>query len=39
MKILVLGVGKIGSNVAWDLVKRPEIQTVGIVDVSHSTFA
>ncbi len=32
MKVLVLGAGKIGSAVAWDLVKRPEVQLVGIVD-------
>ena len=32
MKVLIFGgSGKIGSAVAWDLVKRGEVETVGIV--------
>lgn len=35
MKVLVLGCGKIGSVVAWDLANRPEVETVGIMDVNR----
>jgi len=31
MKVLVIGAGKIGSVVAWDLVKDNEVEAVGIV--------
>ena len=34
MKILVLGAGKIGSVVAWDLAQRTEVEKVGIVDTN-----
>lgn len=34
MKALILGTGKIGSVVAWDLVKRHEVETVGMVDIN-----
>lgn len=34
MNILILGgAGRIGSAVAWDLVRNPKVQTVGIVDI------
>jgi len=31
MKVLIIGAGKIGSVVAWDLVKNSEVEAVGIV--------
>jgi saccharopine dehydrogenase-like NADP-dependent oxidoreductase len=35
MKLLVFGCGKIGSVVAWDLANRPDVETVGIVDINR----
>lgn len=35
MKVLVLGAGKIGSVVAWDLAKRNEVELVGVADVQE----
>jgi len=32
MKVLVVGGGRIGSVVAWDLVKDNEVEAVGIID-------
>jgi lysine 6-dehydrogenase len=35
MKVLVLGAGKIGPVVAWDLAKRNEVELVGVADVQE----
>lgn len=35
MKILIVGAGKIGSVVAWDLAKRIEVEKIGIVDINR----
>ncbi len=32
MKILVIGCGKMGSVIAWDLCKHEEVESVGLVD-------
>lgn len=36
MKILILGAGKIGSVVAWDLAQRTEVEKIGIVDPNRN---
>jgi lysine 6-dehydrogenase len=32
MKAVVVGIGKMGKGVAWDLIQQPQVQEVGIVD-------
>ena len=32
MKILVIGCGKMGSVIAWDLCRYEEVESVGLVD-------
>lgn len=34
MKILVIGCGKMGSVVAWDLCRYAEVESIGLVDIS-----
>ena len=36
MKVLVLGTGKMGRGVAWDLARNPAVETVGMVDIRRS---
>lgn len=36
MKVLVLGTGKMGRGVAWDLAHNPAVETVGMVDIRRS---
>jgi saccharopine dehydrogenase-like NADP-dependent oxidoreductase len=36
MRILVLGTGRVGSAVAWDLVRNSQVKTVGVADVDDS---
>lgn len=37
MKVAVLGSGKIGSVIAWDLANRPDVDTVGVIDVDDES--